>query len=109
MNKQISAFGGVFNTLDAKLLEIMLSDPEQVYQSADSDEFKRADVDAALERLVGQGVALRKKPGYILNLKSKRVIALHLLSMSQHDDADDTHYMDAQIRRWCKPTYDPPV
>jgi hypothetical protein len=95
---KVKAFGGVFDTVDAKLMEIMVSDMDRVYKLED---FKLPGARRALKRLVKQGVIRVVDGGYAVNQTDKRVEALLMLAMAQHDDAAGTHYTDAYIRRRC--------
>jgi hypothetical protein len=111
---KVSAFGGIFDTVDAKILEIMISDPGRYYKATDFAFAPKAEVETALKNLVEQKAVFKYRSGrHVLNISSKRVQALSMLVFAQMDDMNGTHYLDAVLKQRMaskKPVvWDPPV
>lgn len=108
----VKAFNGLFDTVDAKILEIMISDPGRYYKADDFLFAPKEEVEAAMSNLVEQKAVFEYRSGrHVLNISSKRVQALIMLVLAQMDDMNGTRYMDAALRqRARKPVvWDPPV
>jgi hypothetical protein len=114
MSTKVKAFGGVFDTVDAKILEIMVSDPGRYYKAVDFPFAPKEEVEAALGRLVGQKAVFKYRAGrHVLNISSRRVQALCMLALAHMDDMNGTHYLDAALKQRMaakkRVVWDPPV
>jgi hypothetical protein len=112
---KISAFGGLFDTVEAKVLEIMLSDPARTWKPLKIlEDFPGLDMSAVAKvfcQLHADHMLTVNGEGYVLNTTSKRVRALSLLTLATLDDERGTHYMTTLIKEACqrRPVFDPPV
>lgn len=104
-------FGGLFGSISQqKVLQEVVADPYSTYTPADLTELTelteptvREAVNALLELGILRNVSRRaKRPLYQVNLESRRIVALTLLTYATLDDEYGENHMDDAIRYYCE-------
>lgn len=98
-------YGGLFgDTVLARVVEEIIADPHSSYRPKDLEELAGAsapsirDALATLTRLDLLKASKDKHPVYIVNIKSKKFVALTLLAYASLDDREQCGCMDTAIR-----------
>ena len=103
-------FGGLLgDTVLLKVVAELVADPYTLYHNVDLAALTRTSPDSVanvLKRLVDLGFVKNTTPGakhpaYMVDLSSKRLLAMTLLAYGVMDDRDDTRVMDDAIKHYC--------
>jgi hypothetical protein len=103
-------YGGLFgDSVNAKVIEEIISDPYSDYRPKFLEQMTGASppsVRSALKILTSLGLLLkdssdRQHPKFTVNFKSKKAVALTLLSYAVIDDREHSDCMDSAIMDYC--------